>query len=214
MEETSRLTVGATPGTTVFTLASVNGAHPNDTFVVGSETLTIQSVNTGTKQITTTAGCIGTYSIGQYCQYPKGGAVLNMALGQRQVWNSSITVNGRSGDPVGVYPTFYGNVQGDLITESGNDGSSDYWSARFARGTTAAQPDTSRIRLRPTGVNFFGTAHTFAGSVSITTGLGTADLNLPAGGRVSLGAGIWLQSSGGHIVGTTNGGGSFTTLVV
>jgi hypothetical protein len=213
MEETSRLTVAAGAGTTVFTLASVNGAHPNDTFVVGSETLTIQSVNVGAKQVTTTSACAGTYAVGQFCQYPQGGAVVNMSLGQRQVWNSSLSINARGGDPMGVYPSWYGNVQGDLIMGSGNDGSSDFWSIRFARGTTAATPDSARLRLRPTGINVFGTAHTFAGSISIAAGLGVADLNLPAGGRLSLGAGAWITFNGSNIVGTINGGGSFTTLV-
>lgn len=210
--ETSRLTVAANPGDVTFTLASVNGAHPNDTFVIGSETKTIQSVNTGAKQITVTAGIAGTYAIGTFTQFPKGGAVLNMALGQRQIWNSSLTANGRSGDPVGVYPTFYGNVQGDLIMESGNDGSSDYLSMRFARGTSAAQPDTARMRMRPTGFNFFGTAHTFAGSISIAAGLGSADLNLPAGGRVTLGPTAWLVFQAGHIQGTIDGA-TFVNIV-
>jgi hypothetical protein len=200
MYETSRLTVLAGAGAFTVTVASVNGAHPNDTFIIGSETHTIQSVNSGAKTITLTTALIGSYANSTLVTYPKGGAVVNMSLGQRQVWNSSLTANGRSGDPVGVYPTFYGNVQGDLIMESGNDGSSDYWSVRFARGTTAAAPDTARIRLRPTGVNIFGNS-TVNGDLSIT-----GNFNMAATKLLTLAGGCFIYSDGAKIYGVTPSG--------
>lgn len=209
MYETSRLTVAANPGDTVFTVASTNGVHPNDTFIIGSETKTIQTFNAGAKTVTTTAAIIGTYAIGTLVTYPKGGAVLNMANTQRLVWNSSLTQNGRAGDPLGVYPTLYGNVQGDLIMESGTDINSDYWSVRFARGTTAAAPDTARIRLRTTGVNIFGTGvHTFAGTA---VGLGAGcNLNMSLGQQVTWGA-CAVYSDGTHVYATN---GSSTVTIV
>ncbi len=195
--ETSRLTTAAS-ATNTFVLASVNGAHPNDTLIIGSETLTINTVNTGTNTIVTTAACIGTYAIGALVTYPKGGAVLNMKGPQRIVWNSSLTANNRGGDPLGVYPTLYGNLQGDLIMGSDVDGSSEFWAVRFARGGTAAAPDTARIRLRPTGMQVFGTgAHTFAGtSVGLAAG---CDLNIVAGQKFTFGGGTYLWQNGANI---------------
>lgn len=215
LEETSRLTTGASPGTTVFHVASVNGAHSNDPFIIGSETLTIQTTSLGSLTVTTTAGCAGTYASDQLVVYPKGGAMLNSAKGQRWVMNSSLTSNGRSGDPLGVFTTLYGNVQGDMIIESGADGVSDFISIRFARGTTAAAPDTSRIRLRPQGPQFFSTAgvgnqgFTFSGA-DIGTNGNIAMLN---GTFLELGTGAWLTFDGSHIKGTINGGSTYTTLV-
>jgi hypothetical protein len=207
--------VAANPGNTVLTLASVNGAHPNDLLVIGSDAKTIQSVNVGAKQVTLTSGIAGTYAIGTFVQFPKGGAALNMALGQRIIWNSSITSNGRSGDPLGVFPTLYGNVQGDLIMESGNDGVSDYLSMRFAAGTTAAAPDTSRLRIRRTNMQFFSTAGIAATGFSFAGGdVGlNQSLNMLTNSLLSLGPGVWLTFDGTHIKGTVNAGGSYTVLV-
>lgn len=221
MEETSRLTSGASPGTTVFSVASTNGAHPNDTFVIGSETLTIQTFNAGALTVTTTAGCAGTYSTGQLVVYPLGGAALNTARGQRWVMNSSLNANNRSGDPTGVFSTLYGNTQGDLIIESSQFGSSDRIAMRIARGTTAASPDIARLRLQGDNagngiVQIFGTGtHTVVGVALALAGPSAtpADFNMITNGKMTLGTGAWLVFDGTHIKGTINGGSSFTTLV-
>lgn len=210
LEETALTNGAVSAGATTITLNSVNGAHPNDTFVIGSESKVIQSVNLGAKQVTLTTAVIGSYADKTLVVFTKGGAAINLASTQRIIWNSSLSVNNRGGDPAGVYPTPYGNVQGDLIMESGTDVSSEYWSVRFARGTTAAAPDTARIRLRPTGINFFGTgAHTFAGT---SVGLGAGcDFNLTTGQLLTLGTGCSLHSDGVHIYATA---GATTVTIV
>lgn len=214
MEETGRLTVGATGGvTSTFTLATTNGAHPNDPFVIGGETLTIQSVNAGANTVTTTAACVGTYSIGQLVVYPRGGAVLNMAKGQKMVFNSSLAATQRGADPLTVFPALYGNVQGDMILEGGSDGSGDFISFRFARGTTAAIPDTARVRLRPTGLNVFGTGgHTFNGTSVSLTSTTSFNMDLTAGALATWGPGIFFRVSGGNLQLTTDGGSTYHNL--
>lgn len=195
--ETSRLTAPANPTDTVITVASVNGAHPGDTLILGSETCTIDSINAGALQITLSAGLVGTYATGDLVTYPKGGAALNMAH-QRVIWNSSLSINARSGDPTGVFATLYGNVQGDLIEESGVDGISEYWSIRFARGPDHTAPDTARIRLRPDGINVYAPASGLGvtGKIGATDDIGTLNDK-----KISFGTGTYLiYHSGPNVI--------------
>lgn len=216
MEETSRLTANAGAGTAVLTVASVNGARPNDTLIIGSETKIIQSVNTGAKQITLTTNLVGSYTTGQLVLYPLGGAVLNMARGQRIVFGSSLSANARAGDPLGVFPSLYGNVQGTMFLDSGTVGGADYLALRMARGTSAAAPDTARVRLKDDGagtgiVQIFGTGtHTIAGlALGFASG---CNINMALNNNINWGA-CYIYSDGAHIYATNNGGGSFVTIV-
>jgi hypothetical protein len=110
----------------------------------------------------------------------------------------------------------YGNKQGDLIMESGTDGTSDYWAVRFARGSNNTAPDTARMRLRPTSMQFFSTAGALSTGFAFTggdIGLSGGNLNITAGALFTMGPGVYLVYDGVHIKGTINGGSSFTTLV-
>lgn len=206
--ETSLLTANAPAGTSTFTVKSTNGAHPGDPVVLGSETLTIQNVVSGTSFTTTTA-CIGNYVIGNLVSYTVGGAALNMAFGQRIIWNSGLSQNARGGDPTNVFSNFYGNVQGDLIMESTTAGGVQAWQVRFARGTTAAAPDTARLRLKPTGMNLFGTGHTIAGNLGMAA---ASQINMSLSVPITWG-GVQIMGDGAHLYASINGGGSYTLLL-
>lgn len=207
--EASRLTVVGNSGNITITVASVNGAHPNGQVIIGSEAHVIQSVNTGTLTITLTTNLVGNFAVDTYVSYTNGGAAVNLASGQRIIWNSSFSANARGGDPTGVFSTFYGNVQGDLIMESSFDGSGEFWAVRFGRGTTAAAPDTARIRMRPNAIQMFAT-----GGMTVNGTLGlTSSLNMLDNMILTLGTGIWLVAQGGHLQATNNFGASFVNIV-
>ncbi len=215
--ETSRLTVAASASATTVTVASVNGAHPNDTFVIGSETHTIQTVNAGAKTVTLTTGLIGSYGVDTLVTYPMGGAVLNMAKGQRFVWNSTVSQNARGGDPTLVYSAFYGNVQGDMITDSGvlPDGT-DYLAMRIVRGTTAAAPDIARIRVKGDAagngiVQMFGTGVHSVRGAGFGLAAGTPFILDPSC-QQTWGT-VVFDCSTGHFRVSVNGGASFTTII-
>lgn len=210
LTETAVLTAASNASST-FVCQSTNGAHCGDPLVIGSETLTINTVVGLT--ITTTAAAVGSYPIGTPVSFSKGGAALNLAKNHRILWNSSLGATARGADPLGVFSTPYGNVQGDMILESGADGGGDYLAMRFARGPNAAQPDTARMRMRPTGFQFFGTAgagitsHSFNGDVGLTT-----NLNMVAGAKITMGTGVFLTFNGSDVVKTLNNGVSFTSI--
>lgn len=214
--ENSTITANAAIGSAAFTVMTTNGAHPGDPVIIDAEQFTIQNV-TSLTTFTTTAASAVAHNIGALVSYTKGGAALNHALGQRHVWNSSLSATQRGGDPLGVFSTPYGNVQGDIITESGTDGAGNtWWDARVARGTTAAAPDIARIRVRGNGaglglIQIFGTGtHTIAG-----LGLGFAagcNINMSLNNNINWGN-CYMYSDGVHIYATNNGGGSFTMIV-
>ena len=197
---------------------SLNGVHVNDPITIGEPGAVVYSgvitgVNVGLSILSVTPALPATpIPANTLVTYQKGGAALNLAANQRIIWNSTVNATGRSSDAMGVYPTFYGNGQGDLIMESGTDASGEFWAVRFARGTVNTAPDTARIRMRTGGVQIFGTGgHTFAGtSVALAAG---CDLNLTNNAKLSLGSACWLTFDGTHIKGTVNGGATFVTLV-
>jgi hypothetical protein len=217
LEETALLNGAVTAGTSTLVLNSpCNGAHPNDTLVIGSETKTIATVNAGTKTVTITTGLAGSYADKTVVTFPKGGAAANFANGQRIIWNSSLDSNYRGGDPNGVFPVAYGNKQGDLIMESGTDGPGDYWSIRFARGANNTAPDTSRIRLRPASMQFFSTAGAGVTGFAFNggdIGVANGNINLQNGFLLTLGTGAYILYDGVHIKGTVDGGAHYTNLV-
>jgi hypothetical protein len=73
-----------------------------------------------------------------------GGAAIAMTLGQGINWNATADPNGRSGDPLQVWGPQYGNKTGNIWTETGNEGGSDFWQTLVG---------DARIRLRPTSFN-------------------------------------------------------------
>jgi len=113
---------------------------------------------------------------------PRSGAAVNMKLGQKIYFNSTNSNSARGGDE--GYGNFYGNVLGDLIMESGNDGTSDYWRVKFDRGS----PNNTHIRLRPDSVN-------------INTGLSISDA-LVVGNTITInqsGAKLLLSNNNGEV---------------
>lgn len=76
---------------------------------------------------------------------------INMALNQRIAMNSRRLPGTRTADPNGYYyGPMFGSTPGDMFIDSGNDGTSDYFSMWFNR----AAPNNGRFRLRPTGAFF------------------------------------------------------------
>jgi len=197
---------------------SLNGVHVGDPITIGEPGAvaysgTIIGVNTSLSILNVSPALPATsIPVNTLVTYPKGGAAINLAANHRIIFNSSVNATGRSSDAMGVFPTFYGNNQGDLIMESGTDASGEFWAVRFARGTSNTTPDTARIRMRTTGVQIYGTGgHTVNGtSLGLSAG---CNLNLSNGALLSLGTGCWLTFDGTHIKGTVNGGATYTTLV-
>lgn len=159
--ETATSTANTTGGGNTITVDSVNGALVGDPIQIGDTPLytgTISSISG--LVVTVSPNLPGTAILaGTIVKYTAGGAVLNLKLGQRIVFNSSITTTARSGDSNAVYATSYGNVQGDMVMETGTDITSDYWAVRFTGNGHAGA--TARIRLRPTA---------FASNVAIQSG--------------------------------------------
>lgn len=206
--ETSLLTGAVTGGaTTTFAVKSTNGAHPGDLLVIGVESLTIQNVVDAT-HLTVTAAPASSYAIGALVTYAVGGAALSMAFKQRIVWNSSVSQSQRGGDPTNVFAAAYGNVQGDIIMETATAGGVDAWQVRFARGTTAAAPDTARLRLKPTGMNLFGTGHTISGNLGMAA---ASQINMSLNVPITWGS-VWIVSDGANLKKSLDGGASFTNL--
>jgi hypothetical protein len=145
--------------------------------------------------------------------FSRSGAALHFGDYHRIVWGGlQDAVNGRSGDKQRVYPAFYGNRQGDIVMESGADGSGRYWSVRFPKGSTSSStlstPDQSRLRLRTDGVQIFGNLNmtgNFAATGSLAAG-STSQIDFT-------GTGISLRANGGHLQATINGGSSWSNLL-
>jgi len=91
---------------------------------------------------------------------------INMALGQKIYLNSTQSSSGRAGST--SYGNFIGNTLGDMVFESGNDGTSDLIQWEFKRSS----PNNGRIRLRPGSFNVnvqanFGAAINGATNISL-----------------------------------------------
>lgn len=171
-QETALLTAATPASGSVITLNSLNGAAAGDPIQIGDGPTysgTISSINVAAKQVTVTPTLpAGSIAAGTIVKFISGGAALNLAMGQRIVFNSSASSNGRGGDPTGVFPALYGNVQGDIIMETGTDGTSDYWSVRYnGNGHSGA---TARLRLRPT-VMQLNTGFSMAGALNVQGGM-------------------------------------------
>jgi hypothetical protein len=152
--ETTTLVDTIIVGGTTIKVVDTNGMSVGSTIWIGPEGSPFVDVRTITAisgQFVTVNSSLPTgWGAGQVVRVINGGAAIQMGLGQKIVFNSTASSTARSGDKYGVYSTFYGNRQGDLIMESNTDGSGDYWRVAFNGSGHSGQ--TSHIRLRPTVV--------------------------------------------------------------
>lgn len=197
--------VGPTPN---IQLTTVRGVVPGETLSlcdaagVAQETLTVLSVNYGTNVVTFTANYAGNYPAGRRVILTRGGAAVQTALGQVAiVFNSSSSSAGRSGDPTGAFGVQYGNVTGDLVMRSGNDGLTDFWTVQFLR----AAGNDARLRLRPNGMQL-NSGFTLTGSVA-----SASDVVCGPASRIGfgVGSGFFFTVIAGHIYATIDNGGSY-----
>jgi hypothetical protein len=156
MMETSTLSSNTVASAASFSAVSAVGAVVGDPVLIGD-------TPTYSGTITSIAGA-GPYTIGvspnlpgspitsgTIVKYTKGGAVVNMALGQRMFFNSTISANGRGSDPNGIYASNYGNTQGDMFMGTNTDGGGDFWVVGFNGNGHGGS--TAKIRLYPTVCN-------------------------------------------------------------
>lgn len=202
LKDSSYLSAGAAIGAATISVHSTNGARLLDTITVTRASDgavyagTISSVAAGVIGITPNMTL--TMVANDYVEYPKGGSIVNAALGQRISWNGSGSSSGRGGDSLGVWGPLYGNVVGDLETGSDNDASGDHWFTRFnGLGHAGA---TARIRLYTTdfrcSVKILG-GNTIEATKELVTN-GYTGTTAPAGGTVA-GAVIFGAGSGNQL---------------
>lgn len=226
--ETTRLVAPTTASGTTISVKTTNGAHPGDPIYIGEPGAavysgTIASISGTT--ITVTPALPGSViPTDTLVTFDRGGAALNLKHYQRIVWNSADSVSQRGGDPLGRYATFYGNDQGDLIMEAGEDGTSEYWTVRFANPAgTNSLPDIARLRMRRngsiqayTGPAVGGTG-TFQASRSVEAALELVTNSSSFNGRPAVvfgaGLGVWIEWNGVNLRATKNGGAGFTNIV-
>lgn len=211
--DSTTVAVTGTGPTNTIQLTTVRGVVPGETVSlcdasgVAVETVTVSTINYGTNVVTFTGNYAGTYPAGRRVILTRGGAAMMTALGHVAiVFNSSSSATGRSGDPTQVFGPQYGNVTGDMVLRSGNDGATDFIALQFLRATGS----DARLRLRPNGMQL-NTTFTVGGSV-LTTG----DVVAGSGGKLGLGgvgSGIYFFVSGGRIYGTINDNATNTLLV-
>lgn len=208
LEDATTNTAIANAGTATATLTTTRGVQIGETLsfcdALGNvvETKTTATVDYVTNIVTFTSNLVGTYPIGRRVVITHGGGGMSLPIGTTAiVFNSTYSNNGRGGDPTGVFGPQYGNVTGDMVFRSGNDGISDFIALQFNRNT----PNNARLRLRPDGVQA-NVSITSAGSVNAA-----ADLTCGAANKMGfgIGTGIYFLSTGGHIYATIDGGGSF-----
>ena len=175
---------------------------------------TISGGSGGDSQIITVTPALPVAVIpaGTHVRFPRSGAAIHLGNFQRIVYGASAAFSaGRTGDPTGAYPSFYGNRLGDIVTEGGFD-STDYWVARIVdRVGTTALPDIIRFRLRDNA-----TAQLYSPGGFTVTGnfAANGDISVAAAGqRFVLGTNVWIVYDGANVKVTKNGGGAYTILV-
>lgn len=121
-----------------------------------------------------------------------GNAAIQMALGHKIFFNASVTPGGRGyGQSAYGYGGLFGNTSGDMVLESGNDGTSDFIALRFLR----AAGNDARLRIRPNGIQS-NVSVTISGSV-----LATGDMTAGSSGVIGfgVGTGAYFYSDGVNV---------------
>lgn len=148
---------------------------------------------------------------GTHVRFPRGGAAMNLGYDQRIAFGAAYTNQlGRTGDASSAYPPFYGNTLGQWLMGAGLDVTGN-WSIRMPNRAfgTSSVPDYVRFRLRANQTAQLYAPSGFSVSGSIAA---SEDISLPDGKKLLLGINCWITYSGGSVIGTKNGGSSFTTL--
>lgn len=132
-------------------------------------------------------------------------AAVNMALGQKIYFNSTASNAGRGGSA--IYGTFYGNTVGDMLMESGNDGTSDFIAIRFNR----SPGNDARLRIRPAGIQM-NTALTCTGTALFNGDVGVGMTS--AFPRLTFGdVNVYIYWDGVNLRATKDGNSSSVVIV-
>lgn len=218
LASTDKLVDPVSIGATAIKVSQVQTFMVGDTIYLfnAADVLTETKVITSISRASSTVGfavpTANAYAAGLRVQTATGGAAVQLKLGQRIVFNgdASDAPGVRGGSP--EYGSTFGNVPGDIIMRTWNDGSSDIWEVAFNRDGLAA----GRLRLRP-GVGGGNPIMAWNGQLNLSSGINVNSGNVSVAGVVSgagglaalngsvlLGGGFEIYSDGTNIRATKN----------